>query len=216
MSELILHGFSVSPYVRAARIALIEKGVDYHFNEIGFDQLATDEYAKLNPFRKMPVLQQEQFTLYETPAVLGYIDEGFDGASLQPADPKMRAQMRKWIGIAASYLYPVGVSQLFVQRIMFPVMGNEPDETVVHTSVNAIAQHLDVIEHELTNSFLVGNELSLADIIVGAMVYYVNLTKEGNALVQSRPKTAAWLSHLSQRESFKQTLAGLLVGKEQS
>ncbi|MBW4662126.1 MAG: glutathione S-transferase family protein [Drouetiella hepatica Uher 2000/2452] len=215
MSELILYGFPVSPYVRSARIALIEKGADYHYNEIGLDHLATDEYVRLNPFRKMPVLQQENFVLYETPAILGYIDEAFDGASLQPADPKARAQMRKWIGISSSYLYPVGVMQLFLQRIMFPIMGNEPDETLVEHSANAIAQYLDVIEQELVDTFLIGNALSLADIITGAMIDYVNMTKEGSALIHARPKTAAWLSHLSQRESFKQSLAGLLEGKKQ-
>lgn len=215
MNELILHGFSVSPFVRSARIALIEKEVDYHFNEVGFDHLATDEYAKLNPFQKMPVLQQENFVIYETPAILGYIDEVFDGVSLQPADSKARAQMRKWIGISSNYLYPIGVMQLFLQRIMFPIMGNEPDETVVEHATNTIAQHLNVIEHELVDAFLIGNALSLADIITGAMIDYVNMTKEGSAVIHARPKTAAWLNRLSQRESFKQSLAGLLEGKKQ-
>lgn len=216
MSNLVVHGFPVSPNVRSARIALIEKGIDYHFNEIGFDYLGTDEYAKINPFRKMPVLQQGDFILYETPAILGYVDEAFDGLSLQPVDPKARAQVRKWIGIAANYLYPVGVMQLFVQRIMSPIMGGVSDEVVVTESAKITSQHLDVLERELTKSFLVGDTLSLADIIAGSMVYYVNMTKEGSALVKARPKTAAWLETLSQRKSFHQTLAGLLEGKAQS
>ncbi len=216
MSNLVVHGFPVSPNVRSARIALIEKGVDYRFNEIGFDYLGTDEYAKLNPFRKMPVLEQGDFILYETPAILGYVDEAFDGPSLQPVDPKSRAQVRKWIGIAANYLYPVGVMQLFLQRIMSPIMGGAADEIVVAESANITSQHLDVLEHQLTTSFLVGDALTLADIITGSMVYYVNMTKEGSALVQARPKTAAWLNTLSQRKSFQETLAGLLEGKAQA
>lgn len=216
MSELILHGFPVSPYVRSARIALIEKGVDYHFHEIGFEYLATEEYAKLNPFRKMPVLQQENFVLYETPAILAYIDEAFAGNALQPADPQTKSQMRKWMGIAANYLYPVGVMQLFVHRVMLPIMGNETDETVVKNAADAIAQYLDVIEHELVDRFLVGDTLSLADIITGTMMYYINMVKEGAALIHARPQTRVWLEHLSQRESFKQTLASLLVDQAQS
>lgn len=216
MSNLVVYGFPVSPYVRAARIALIEKGVDYHFNEITFDYIKTDEYAKLNPFRKMPVLQQGDFVLYETPAILGYVDEAFDGPSLQPVDPKARAQVRKWIGIAANYLFPVGVMQLFLQRILSPIMGGATDEVVVAESANITSQHLDVLERELTTLFLVGNALSLADILAGSMVYCVNMTKEGSALVKARPKTAAWLDTLSQRKSFQQTLAALLEGKAQS
>lgn len=216
MSNLVVHGFGVSPYVRAARITLIEKGVDYHFNEIGFDYLGTDEYAQINPFRKMPVLQQGDFVLYETPAIVGYIDEAFEGLLLQPTEPKARAQMQKWIGIATNYLYSVGVMQLFLQRIMSPIMGGVADEVVVAESAKITSQHLDVLEHELTTSFLVGDVLSLADIITGSMVYYINMTKEGSALVKARPKTAVWLETLSQRKSFLQTLAGLLEGKAQA
>ncbi|MBD2615164.1 MAG: glutathione S-transferase family protein [Nostoc sp. ZfuVER08] len=215
MSSVVIHGFPVSPYVRSARIVLIEKGIDYRFNEIGFDYLKTDEYAKLNPFGRMPVLEHGDFVLYETPAILGYVDEAFAGPSLQPTDAKARAQVRKWIGIAANYLYTVGVMQLFLQRIMSPIMGGIPDEVVVAESANITSHHLDVLEKELATSFIVGNTLTLADIITGSMVYYVNMTKEGSALIKARPKTAAWLDNLSQRQSFQQTLAGLLEGKAQ-
>ncbi|HEY9648251.1 MAG TPA: glutathione S-transferase family protein [Chroococcidiopsis sp.] len=210
LGELILHGFPVSPYVRAARIALLEKGVEYHFHEIGFDHLATEEYAKLNPFRKMPVLQHETFTLYETPAILGYIDEAFGGVALQPTAPKPRAQMRKWMGIAAHYLYPFGVMQLFLQRTMFPIMGKEADEAVVASAVEAIALPLDVLEQELGDTFLVGESFSLADILAGCMVYYVSITPEGMDLIKARPKTAAWLDRFNQRPTVPPTLAGIL------
>jgi glutathione S-transferase len=215
MNKLILHGFPVSPYVRSARIALAEKGVNYHFNAIGFEQLATDDYARLNPFRKMPVLQQGELVVYETPAILGYVDEAFNGVSLQSTNPVARAQMHKWLGIAANYLYPVGVMQLFLHRIMFPIMGNEPDETVIATALKTIAPYVDVLEQEFTDEFLVGNAISLADIMTGAMVSYINMTKEGGVLIQAYPKTAEWLSRLNQRVSFQQSLADLLQGKEQ-
>ncbi|MBW4482465.1 MAG: glutathione S-transferase family protein [Tildeniella torsiva UHER 1998/13D] len=211
----ILHGFAVSPYVRAARIALIEKGVDYQFNEVGFDALKTADYARLNPFRKMPVLEQGDFVLYETPAILGYIDEALGQITLQPVEAQARARMRQWMSIAAHYLYPVGVMQLFVQRIMAPIMGGEPDESVVAEAVTATEQHLDVLEQALVAPFLAGETLSLADLLTGAMVHYIALTREGSVLVVTRPKTAAWLGRLSQRESFRQTLAALLESKAQ-
>ncbi len=68
----------------------------------------------------------------------------------------------------------------------------------------------------MTTLFLVGDALSLAGILAGSMVYCVNMTKEGSALVKARPKTSAWLDSLSQLRSFQQTLAALLEGKAQS
>jgi glutathione S-transferase len=119
--------------------------------------------------------------------------------------------MRKWLGIAAHDLYPVGVMQLFVQRIMTPILGGEPDEAVVAEAAIATGHHLDVLEIELgATPYLAGAELSLADILVGVMVDYIAMPPEGRALVAARPKTAAWLAQVSGRESFRQTLAPLL------
>jgi glutathione S-transferase len=119
------------------------------------------------------------------------------------------------MGVATSYLYPVGVMQLFVQRIMAPIMGGEPDEAVVADAAAIASQHLDVLEQELTAPFLVGQSFSLADGLAGAMVDYIAMTQEGVAMLQTRPKTAAWLETLRQRDSFRQTFASLLAGKAQ-
>lgn len=215
MKKLVLHGLAVSPNVRSARIALMEKGIDYHFHEIDFDYLATEEYAKLNPFGKMPTLQHGEFVLYETPAILSYVDEAFDDVSLQPTASKTRAQMHKWNGIAANYLYSMGVMQLFLHRIMFPIMGNDPNEAIITSSAETIALYLDVLDRELTAAFLLGDAFSLADILTGAMVSYIDMTKEGQDLIQARPKIEVWLNRLNYRESFQQSLADLLRDKKQ-
>jgi hypothetical protein len=98
--SLVLHGFRYSVYVRIARIALAEKGLTYEHVEI--DPFAADvpiEYLTLHPFKRVPVLVDGDFALYETEAITRYIDEAFPGPALQPSEPRQRARMAQIISI---------------------------------------------------------------------------------------------------------------------
>jgi glutathione S-transferase len=211
MPNPTVHGFPVSPNVRAVRVALIEKGVPHAANEIDFAHLATPAYGALNPFRKMPVLATDAGNIYETPAILRYVDEAFDGPALQPATPAARATMTRWIAIAHNYLYAAGVMQLFLHRVMLPKMGGMTDEAVVENGRAASATHLDVLESELGGGFLAGNEPSLADFYAGCMVDLIARTPEGAALVGARPRVAAWLATLRARPAFAATVPAALA-----
>ena len=116
--SLVLHGFRYSVYVRIARIALAEKGLTYEHVEI--DPFATDvpiEYLTLHPFKRVPVLVDGDFALYETEAITRYIDEAFPGPALQPSEPRQRARMAQIISIIDSYGYVPMVRQVAGERV---------------------------------------------------------------------------------------------------
>ena len=77
----VLTGYRFSVFTRAARIALAEKGV-------GFDYVEHDPFAGgavgPHPFGRVPVLRHGDFEIYETAAIIGYVDDGFDGPGLMP------------------------------------------------------------------------------------------------------------------------------------
>lgn len=216
MTSIDLYGFPVSPHVRAARIAFREKSLAIVDHAIGFDDLATDGYARINPFRKMPALVHGAVTLYETPALLVYADAIGQGAELQPADPIERARMWQFIGIAQHYLFPVGVMQLYFHNVLAGLFGMAPDQGVAAAATTPTAAHLDVLEAALAGGHLAGTELSLADIYCGAMVDYIARTRDGRVLVAARPKVSAWLTALRARDSFAASIAPMLAGTDQS
>lgn len=213
---IILHGFSVSPHVRAARMAFAEKNVEIEFNEIGVGDLGSEGYGRINPFRKMPALTHGDLTLYETPALLVYADAIGAGARLEPEGPAERARMWQFVGVAQGYLYPVGVMQLYFHSVLAGLFGMEPDGGLASSSVTPTASHLDVLEAALRRGHLAGDALSLADLYCGAMVDYIARTRDGRALVEARPSLSAWLEELRGRESFKATLAPMLAGSDQA
>jgi hypothetical protein len=133
---LILHGFRYSVYVRIARIALAEKGLTYEQVEI--DPFATDvpiEYLTLHPFKRVPVLVDGDFVLYETEAITRYIDEAFHGPTLQPAEPRQRARMAQIISIIDSYGYVPMVRQVAGGRVFARFRGRKPDEALIRTGL---------------------------------------------------------------------------------
>ena len=79
MAKPILYGPGYSTYTRAARLAMEEKGVDYELVEVDFISGGfSDEYLERQPFAKVPAFEHDGLELYETPAILRYIDEAFD------------------------------------------------------------------------------------------------------------------------------------------
>lgn len=209
----ILHGFPVSPHVRAARLAFAEKNVPIEFREIGLDALAAPDYAALNPFRKMPALVHGGLTLYESPALMVYADGIGSGPSLEPAAPAARATMWKFVGVAQNYLYPAGVMTLYFNRVLAPLFGMAADSKAADEAAKTTAAHLDALEAGLTGRYLAGTTLSLADLYCGAMVDYIARTADGRTLLADRPRVAAWLAALRARPSFGATLAPMLAGK---
>src|SRR5436190_22831101 len=103
---VVLHGYRYSVYVRIARLALAEKAVAYDRVEVNpFAPDVPASYLALHPFGRVPTLVHDGFTLYETGAIIRYIDRAFPGPALQPTEPKALARMDQAIAIVDAYGY---------------------------------------------------------------------------------------------------------------
>lgn len=215
MPAPVLYGFALSPHVRAARIAFHEKDVPITLDEIGLDRLSEDWFGEINPFRKIPALVDGEVTLFETPALLVYANAIGPGASLAPHGAAEQARMWQFIGVAQSYLYPIGIMQLYFHNVLAGLFGMEADAAVAEQAIEPVRRSLDVLEGALSGGYLAGDGLSLADIYCGAMVDYIARTRDGRRLVLERSKLAAWLDGLRERPSFTATFSPMLVGTDQ-
>ena len=102
MSDVTLFGFPRSVYVQMARIVLTHKEVSYTFHDLE-TEMNTASHIGLHPFERVPILRHGDFTVYETAAIVGYVDDAFAGAKLTPADPQKRARMNQWISAVNGY-----------------------------------------------------------------------------------------------------------------
>ena len=104
MARPIVYGPAGSTYVWSTRLALAEKGVAHDLIDVGFGEHREEPHLARHPFAKVPAFEHDGFELYETQAILRYIDEGFPVAPLQPTDLHQFARMNQLIGIVDAYL----------------------------------------------------------------------------------------------------------------
>lgn len=207
--SLVLHGYQYSVYNRIARLALAEKGVIYDRVEVNpFAPDVPASYLILHPFGRVPTLVHDGFALYETGAITRYIDRAFAGPALQPADPRALARMDQVIGVVDSYGYWPMVRQVFAPRVFRARTGQPVDEAEIARGLVVSAKVLAALE-SLIEPLPGGDDLTLADLHLGAMMAYFTLAPEGAAALARQPRLAAWWRRVSARPSFAATDPGL-------
>src|SRR5437667_12436817 len=128
MARPIVYGPAGSTYVWSARLALAEKGVAHELVDIGpYGAARQAPHLARHPFAKVPAFEHDGFQLYETQAILRYIDEGFPVAPLQPTDLHQFSRMNQIIGIVDAYAYPAIVGGFLFNRILAPRFGLKAD-----------------------------------------------------------------------------------------
>jgi glutathione S-transferase len=207
MSKPILYGPAYSTYVRSARLAMEEKGVDYDLVEVDFLQGPMPaEQIERHPFAKVPAFEHNGFKLYEVCAIGRYIDEEFDGPPLQPNNVRDRARMTQIISILDNYTYPCVVGDLVIQRLVMPMLGNDPDETVISVALPEIAKNMNTLE-ELRgdNTSLACDQVTLADLHLVPIFDYFQSTPESGAIMEKTPGLINWWEEIRSRASVQNT-----------
>ena len=128
MSDVTLFGFPRSVYVQMAGIVLTHKEVSYTFHDLE-TEMNTESHIALHPFERVPILRHGDFTVYETSAIVAYLEEIFPKPGLQPNSARDRARMHQWISAVNSYYYPYMIYHVSHERNVFPELGIASDET---------------------------------------------------------------------------------------
>lgn len=207
MSKPIVYGPTYSTYTRSVRLALEEKGVDYELVDVDFIQGDMPaEQLRRHPFGKVPAFEHDGFDLYEVSAIERYIDEEFDGPSLQPGGSREHARMNQIISIIDSYTYPCTVGQLVIQRLVMPMLGGQADEAIITEAMPQIEQCMGALArlHEGTR-FLTGDQLSLADIHLAPIFDYFQSTPDSAPILQQHAGLTSWWEQMSARDSMRNT-----------
>ncbi|HWA62091.1 MAG TPA: glutathione S-transferase family protein [Caulobacteraceae bacterium] len=212
MAEIVIHGVPGSPYVRKALLVCEEKGAPYRLRVMQLGEGKGPEYLKLQPFGRIPAVEHDGFALYETQAVMRYVDEAFEGPALQPKDPKARARMNQVMGIVDSYVMPSMSAGIGWNRIMAPRFGLPVDEAAVARAIPASRTCVRALEAILGDQpFMAGEALSLADLMLLPHLDLFPASPEGAEIIAGSP-LLAWLERMRQRPSVQATDTDRLMG----
>ncbi len=204
MPDVTLFGFPRSVYVQMAGMVLTHKAVPYAFHDLEME-MNTASHLRLHPFERVPVLQHGDFVVYETAAIVGYVDDVFDGPKLTPADPRQRARMNQWISAINGYYYPYLIYHVSHERNVFPQLGISSDEEVVAHAMPKVQVCLETFEREMSDErqFLLGPQLSLADFYMLPIIHGFGFATEAQALYPSFPSIRAWRQRMEDLPSLK-------------
>jgi glutathione S-transferase len=207
MTERIrIVGSYVSPYVRKVLACLALKGVDYEIDPIT-PFYGGDEFERLSPLRRIPVLVDGDLTLCDSSVICAYLDEHYPGHELLPAAAGDRARARWLEEFADTRLGDVFIWGLFYQRIVHPIVWGEPGDAarIEKTLAEDAPAALDYLESQLPAEGWLFGEIGLADIAVAT--FFRNADYAGFTPDSGRwPRTAGFVARALDHKVFADLL----------
>lgn len=204
MPAIVVHGIPGSPYVRMPLLACEEKGAPWRLEPLPMGP-RPPEYLKRHPFGKMPALQHGDFALYESQAMLRYIDQVFDGPSLTPAEPRAAARMNQVMGVVDCYVSKSISAGISWNRLVAPVFGLPVDEQAVIGALPMSRTCVSALEEILGDQpFFAGEAVSLADLMAISHLEMLPRSPEGAEIVAGSP-LLDWIQRMETRASVQAT-----------
>lgn len=219
-------------------LALLEKGIAFESCYVDMRRFEhhSPEYLAINPLGVIPAAVHDGLNLYESSAIMEYIDAAFAGPALRPADPLGRWRMRWWMKFADEYYAPAvsmtawsrnraigehaGESRAEIERRIAAIPQKERQvswrkalfgtfsEEEMADSHRRVAHAARVVEKGLGRSrWIAGDSYSLADMTLFCQAYGVPLRADSPVNDRDTPRTMEWLRTIAERPATRATWA---------
>jgi len=167
------HGHG-SPYSWRVWLALEFKGVAYNLKVLSFSDNDTTkpEFVAINPRHTVPTIVDDGYALWESMAILEYLDERFhNAAKLYPGDASARARIRRLIREMESYLVAESIDKI-VDELFWKKEGEAPNLELVAGWREKVREELAYFARELRGKYVAGDALSAADFVLYPCLAY--------------------------------------------
>ena len=189
------------------RWALEEAGVPYKVTLVGDPSrgITRDAYVKIQPFGQIPAIEDGDFALFESGAIVLHVAEQSD--KLLPKDPEDRAHAIQWLFAALNTIEPriqeLAGLDLFYKEERW-AQERRPG------AVEAVKQRLAQLAARLDGRDFLAGPFSAADLMMTTVLRIIRHTK----LVEEVPELAAYKARCEARPAFQKALAGQMSAFE--
>ncbi|KAL5729943.1 glutathione transferase [Ranunculus cassubicifolius] len=202
--------FFLSSSTRRVVVCLIEKEIDYEIIPVDVYNGAhkEPEFLKLQPFGVLPVIEDGDFTLYESRAIIRYYAEKykFQGTRLLGKTIEDRGIVEQWLEVEGQNYHPP-IYNLILHLLIHPKMGLPVDTKVIDESEKKLGKVLDIYEDRLSKSkYLAGDFFSLADLSHLPFTHYLVTAAGKEYMITDRKHVSAWWNDISSRPAWKKVL----------
>jgi glutathione S-transferase len=195
-----LHYHPLSTFARRVRIQLIEKNIPAELIEVDMVARAhrAPAYLSLNPYGRVPTLEEDGFVLYESTAILEYLEATHPTPALVPGDARGRALVSMHMKLCDLQMSRQTGTIIFPKRFLPRERWDEPAMT---QAKKEIEKHLEILESQLKGrEYLVGDRHTLVEVCYTPFVAFLPLME-----IAPPPAVAAWVGRMLDRPSAKQT-----------
>lgn len=189
---LHLMSHALCPYVQRAAISLTEKGITFKRTDIDLAN-KPDWFLEISPLGKTPVLSVDQQSIFESAAILEYLEET-QPKPLHPDDPMTRAQHRGWIEFGSATLNDI--AGFYATK----------DADVFEAKIAALSAKFTRLEEQLASGpYFSGTKFTVVDAVFGPIFRYFDTFDQISdyGILTGKVKVQAWRKALAARSSVQ-------------
>jgi glutathione S-transferase len=163
-------------------------------------QHLTESFAKdVNRFNKVPAIKEGDIKLSESVAIFHFLGrKGIIPSTWYPKDAKKLAKIDEYLQWQHGNLFN-GAGILFYMQWVIPIQtGVKPIAEDIKEQIDFLNKNLYDLENIWLkeNSFLIGNEISFADLMAVSMIEQVVALKLFKLDIQKYPKVSNWINYI--------------------
>ncbi|MGE3145497.1 MAG: glutathione S-transferase family protein [Pseudorhodoplanes sp.] len=197
---LKIWGRNTSSNVQKVMWAVGELGLEHARFDVGgpYGKNREPAYLAMNPNGLVPTLQDGDFILWESNAIIRYLANQHGLGTLAPTDPKIRARASQWMDWQLSVLGPA-ITPAFLGLVRTPE--DKRDLAAIAASQSKTIEAMKILDAQLAKTdYVASDDFSMGDIPVGIMAYrYWELVPERPDL----PHLQRWYVLLQSRDTFR-------------
>jgi glutathione S-transferase len=197
MASIKVYGVPPSTFTRAVLMGCQEKGIDYELVPT-----FPSTVGPLNPFGKIPAMTHGEVTLFESSAILRYLDGAFPGPKLWPADSRQAALCDQYVSAVCDSMVNSALRYLANHFGFLPVPQEMADKYLAKAK-----EVVPVFDRRLGESrYLVGDSLTAADLFLAPIVFNFPAVPGLKEIGEASPNIDRWMREMSARPSMQATL----------
>ena len=194
-----------SPNTRKVHAVINYLGLDINICELDIfaGDLATPEYLDMNPNGMVPLLEDGDFRLWESNAIMQYLAAMAPASDFYPEDPRSRADIHRWQNWEQAH-FNRAIGTFLYEHVLKNLMNiGSPDQVKLDEAAENFTRFAAVLDKQLEDKqFLLGDKLTLADFSVASMSHFLDTA---NVPYQSYKNICAWLNRLDEIPAWAST-----------
>lgn len=162
------------------------------------------DYLALNPNGLVPLIQDGDFTLWESNAIVRYLAGKYGAGTLMPGDAGSRARAEQWMDWQLSIVNPVMVTTYWGLVRTPP---EQRDHAAIDAAKNKYTEAMTILDTQLGKTgFVAGGAFSMGDIPLAIMARRYLFLFPGHPAL---PNLERWYAAIEQRPAYREQVASV-------